>query len=76
MTARDSFLTAAGDARFCVAGAAFQGLIACGSTHAFLFLIACGGGMWVSLMPGYKKPICLWQYAAATDAFSDAGQFL
>jgi len=40
-----------------VAGAAFQGLIACGGTHAFLFLIACGGGMSVFLMPGYKKPI-------------------
>ena len=26
------FFTAAGDARFCVAGAAFQGLIACGGT--------------------------------------------
>ena len=56
---------AAGSARFCVAGAAFQGLlIACGGTNAFLLLIACGsqesiacGGMWVSLMPGYKNLI-------------------
>ena len=60
------FFTAAGDVRFCfcVAGAAFQGLLACSGTHACLFLIACGGkksiacgGMWVSLMPGYTKPI-------------------
>jgi len=36
----------------------------CGGKHAFLFLIACGGkksiacgGKWVSLMPGYIKPI-------------------
>ena len=35
--------TAAGDAGFCVAVAAFQTLIACGGTHAFPFLIACGG---------------------------------
>ena len=40
-----------------MAGAAFQGLIACGGTHAFLFLIACVGGMSVFSMPGYKKPI-------------------
>jgi len=47
-----------------VAGAASQGLIACGGKHVFLFLIACGGkksiacgGKWVSLMPGYIKPI-------------------
>ena len=46
------FFTAAGDSRFCVAGAAFQGLIACGGKNS----IACGG-KWVSLMPGYKKQI-------------------
>ena len=47
-----------------MAGAASQGLIACGRKHAFLFLIACGGkksiacgGKWASLMPGYIKPI-------------------
>ena len=58
------FFTAAGDCCFCVAGAAFQGLIACGGKIAFLFSIACGGkksiacgGKWVSLMPGYIKPI-------------------
>ena len=58
------FFTAAGDCCFCVAGAAFQGLIACGGKIAFLFSIACGnkksiacGGKWVSLKPGYIKPI-------------------
>ena len=30
--------------------------VACGGKHAFLFFIACGG-KWVSLMPGYIKPI-------------------
>jgi len=34
------FFSAAGDCCFCVAGAAFQGLISCGGKHAFLFLIA------------------------------------
>ena len=58
------FFTAAGDCCFCVAGAAFEGLIACGGKIAFPFSIACGGkksiacgGKWVSLMPGYTKPI-------------------
>ena len=58
------FFTAAGDCCFCVAGAAFQSLIACGGKITFLFSIACGGkksiargGKWVSLMPGYIKPI-------------------
>ena len=53
--------TAAGD---CLSGAAFEGLIACGGKIAFPFSIACGGkksiacgGKWVSLMPGYTKPI-------------------
>ena len=71
--------TAAGDCCFCVAGAAFEGLIACGGKIAVPFSIACGGkksiacgGKWVSLMPGYTKPIacrskrlglgiCTWQ---------------
>ena len=59
-----SFFTAVSEWCFCVAGAAFQGLIACGGKTAFLFSIACGGkksiacgGKWVSLMPGYIKPI-------------------
>ena len=59
-----------------MAVAAFQGLIACGRTHACLFTMARGGnkiivcgGMWVSLMPDF-----FLQYAPATDAFSDAGQ--
>ena len=63
-TAASVFFTAAGDCCFCVAGAAFQGLIACGGKITFLFSIACGGkksiargGKWVSLMPGYIKPI-------------------
>ena len=58
------FFTAADDCCFYVAGAAFQGLIACGGKIVFLFSIACGGkkstacgGKWVSLMPGYIKPI-------------------
>ena len=58
------FLTAAGDCCFCVASAAFQGLIVCGGKIAFLFSSACGskkiiacGGKWASLMPGYIKPI-------------------
>ena len=33
----------AGDCCFCVAGAAFEGLIACGGKIAFPFSIACGG---------------------------------
>ena len=56
--------------------AAFQSLIACGRTHACLFIKACGGnkiivcgGMWLCLMPDR-----FLQYASATDAFSDAGQ--
>jgi len=61
---RKLFFSAAGDCCFCVAGAAFQGLIACGGKITFLFSIACGrkksiarGGKWASLMPGYIKPI-------------------
>jgi hypothetical protein len=37
------FFTAAGDCCFCLAGAAFEGLIACGGKIAFPFSIACGG---------------------------------
>ena len=61
-TASDEF-TAAGDARFCVAGAAFQGLIACGGTHAFLFLIACGGKK-ISLVAVCG---CPWFYEEGSD---------
>ena len=64
------FFTAAGDCCFCVAGGgkiAFPFSIACGGKKS----IACGG-KWVSLMPGYTKPIacgskrlglgiCTWQ---------------
>ena len=42
-TAASVFFTAAGDCCFCVAGAAFEGLIACGGKIAFPFSIACGG---------------------------------
>ena len=42
-TAASDFFTAAGDCCFCVAGAAFEGLIACGGKIAFPFSIACGG---------------------------------
>ena len=60
------FLTAAGDCCFCVAGAAFQGLIACGGKIAFLFSIACGGkksiacgDKWLSLMqPLAARALC------------------
>jgi hypothetical protein len=37
------FFSAAGDCCFGVAGAAFEGLIACGGKIAFPFSIACGG---------------------------------